>query len=106
MASSASRSGASTDSEDHCRLSGRRQQIQKYLIGTRSLTRILGITMMGSSPVFYRIPVTTLCQQRCGWGVPCGAHHTHYPVLGQRLTEGMCNLDNWMTILLCYELHQ
>ena len=81
MASSASRSGASTDSEDHCRLSGRRQQIQKFLIGTLSLTRILGI-------------------------VPCGAHHTYSPVLGQRLTEGMCNLDNWMTILLCYELHQ
>ncbi|KAJ6520278.1 hypothetical protein C8R45DRAFT_55537 [Mycena sanguinolenta] len=70
---------------------------------------IPGITMRGTSPVFFKIPVT----DELASGVMSGLYPTtetvveaHVPVIPrplQRAVEGMCPLDNRLAILSCYE---
>ena len=68
-----------------------------------------GITLAGSSPIFYKIPVTTQLAQSVEAGtypaIPTVVH-AHLPVLArpaQRLIEGMRPLDNRANILACFE---
>ena len=70
---------------------------------------IPGITLTGSSPIFYKIPVTT----QLAWGVETGTYpsvptvaHAHVPKLARpvrRLTEGMSPLDNRANLLACFD---
>jgi hypothetical protein len=68
-----------------------------------------GITMRGTSPIFYKIPVTDTLLRAVGGGVFPGAEtvvSAHVPVLprpNRRWTEGMKPLDNRRIILSCYE---
>ena len=69
---------------------------------------IPGITLTGSSPIFYKIPVTT----QVAWGVETGTYpsvptvvHAHVPKLARpvrRLAEGMSPLDNRANLLACF----
>lgn len=68
-----------------------------------------GITLTGSSPIFYKIPVTTQLAQSIVAGtypsIPTVVH-AHLPVLARpvrRLTEGMRPLDNRANILACFD---
>jgi hypothetical protein len=68
-----------------------------------------GITLKGSSPIFYKIPVTAALAQ----AVALGAYpetptivHAHLPVVprpARRLSEGMKPLDNRASILACFQ---
>ncbi|KAF8524621.1 hypothetical protein BU17DRAFT_42813 [Hysterangium stoloniferum] len=68
-----------------------------------------GITLKGTSPIFYKIPVTTQLAQSVALGVYPAAPtvvHAHLPAVARparRLSEGMKPLDNRSTILACYE---
>ncbi|KIM70501.1 hypothetical protein SCLCIDRAFT_1206637 [Scleroderma citrinum Foug A] len=68
-----------------------------------------GITLKGTSPIFYKIPVTTQLVQSVVLGVYPAAPtvvHAHLPAVarpGRRLSEGMKPLDNRASILACYE---
>jgi hypothetical protein len=68
-----------------------------------------GITLTGSSPIFYKIPVTTQLAESVDAGtypaIPTIVH-AHVPALArpaQRLMEGMRPLDNRAHILACFE---
>ena len=68
-----------------------------------------GITLMGTTPIFYKIPVTTQLAQSVELGIYPAAPtvvHAHLPALARPtycLDEGMEPLDNRATILACYE---
>jgi hypothetical protein len=68
-----------------------------------------GITLKGTSPMFYRIPVTTELAQSVALGLYPATPtvvHAHLPVVARpahRLSEGMKPLDNRASILACYE---
>jgi hypothetical protein len=68
-----------------------------------------GITLKGTSPIFYKIPVTTQLAQSVALGVYPAAPtvvHAHLPTVSRparRLSEGMKPLDNRASILSCYE---
>ncbi|KAF5343217.1 hypothetical protein D9758_013425 [Tetrapyrgos nigripes] len=65
-----------------------------------------GITMIGTSPTFYKIPVTpALVDNVCFGTYPQEATIVTYcsPPLGRRYSEGMKPLDNRKAILSCYE---
>ncbi|KAK0222059.1 hypothetical protein IW262DRAFT_1377971 [Armillaria fumosa] len=68
-----------------------------------------GITMTGTSPVFYKIPVTAELADSVSMGQYPPTRtvvHAHLPAVprpGRRLSEGMRPLDNRATILTCYE---
>lgn len=68
-----------------------------------------GITMTGTSPVFYKIPVTieladsVLMGQYPPIRTVVHAHLPPVPRPARRLSEGMRPLDNRATILTCYE---
>ncbi|KAH8999051.1 hypothetical protein EDB92DRAFT_1832182 [Lactarius akahatsu] len=70
---------------------------------------IPGITLLGTSPVFYKIPVTTQLAQSVELGLYPSEPtivHTHLPKLARpsrRLSEGMKPLDNRAIILSCFE---
>lgn len=60
-----------------------------------------GITMVGTTPTFYKIPVTTVLLQRS----PIRVTFCHPPVPrpARRESEGMKPLDNRLQIRSCYE---
>lgn len=68
-----------------------------------------GITLRGTSPIFYKIPITAQLAQSVALGIYPAAPtvvHAHLPVVARparRLTEGMRPLDNRAIILACYE---
>ncbi|KAK0468586.1 hypothetical protein IW261DRAFT_1372952 [Armillaria novae-zelandiae] len=68
-----------------------------------------GIIMTGTSPVFYKIPVTTELADSVSMGQYSPTRtvvHAHLPPVprpARRLSEGMRPLDNRVTILACYE---
>jgi hypothetical protein len=68
-----------------------------------------GMTLSGTSPIFYKIPVTTQLAQSVALGVyPAEPTivHAHLPSVARparRLSEGMKPLDNRASILACYE---
>ncbi|KAK0220233.1 hypothetical protein IW262DRAFT_1010740 [Armillaria fumosa] len=70
---------------------------------------IAGITLKGSSPIFYKIPVTAELAESVAPGlypaVPTivYAHLPDIPRPARRLSEGMKPLDNRASILSCYE---
>ncbi|KZP31648.1 hypothetical protein FIBSPDRAFT_775593 [Athelia psychrophila] len=70
---------------------------------------IPGITMVGSSPTFYKVPVTTELAQAVALGeYPATptivyAHLPDVPRPDRRLSEGMKPLDNRRSIMACYE---
>ena len=70
---------------------------------------IPGITLVGTSPIFYKIPVTTQLAESVACGVFPAERtivHAHLPKLARparRLSEGMRPLDNRASILACYE---
>ncbi|KAH9081500.1 hypothetical protein EDB83DRAFT_550814 [Lactarius deliciosus] len=70
---------------------------------------IPGITLLGTSPMFYKIPVTTQLAQCVELGLypsETTIVYTHLPKLarpGHRLCEGMKPLDNRAIILSCFE---
>jgi hypothetical protein len=68
-----------------------------------------GITLKGTSPIFYKIPITTELAQSIALGfyphTPTSVY-AHLPAIARparRLSEGMKPLDNRATILACYE---
>ncbi|KAF8347370.1 hypothetical protein F5887DRAFT_1060744 [Amanita rubescens] len=69
-----------------------------------------GITMVGSSPTFYKIPVTqglAGAVERGQFPVTPTVVYAHLPEVARpahRLSEGMKPLDNRRHILACYEL--
>ena len=68
-----------------------------------------GISLKGTSPIFYKIPVTIQLAQSVALGVypavPTVVHaHLHAVARpARRLSEGMKPLDNRATIFACYE---
>lgn len=68
-----------------------------------------GIIMIGTSPMFYRIPITTelITHLQIGERPPTEtvvlSHVPTIPRLDRRLSEGMKPLDNRKAILQCYE---
>jgi hypothetical protein len=68
-----------------------------------------GITLVGSSPTFYKIPVTKQLSQAVELGqfpVTQTIVYAHLPAVScpaRRLSEGMKPLDNRRHILACYE---
>jgi len=68
-----------------------------------------GITLKGTSPIFYKIPVTTELAQSVALGIYPATPtiiHAHLPQVARparRLSEGMKPLDNRASILACYE---
>ncbi|KAH9178554.1 hypothetical protein EDB89DRAFT_2239181 [Lactarius sanguifluus] len=70
---------------------------------------IPGITLLGTSPMFYKIPMTTQlaeCVELGFYPSEPTIVHTHLPKLVQpsrRLYEGMKPLDNRAIILSCFE---
>jgi hypothetical protein len=84
---------------------------RRQLFGQDPLTHVVmpGITLTGSSPIFYKIPVTT----ELSWGVGTGTYpatptivHAHRPALARparHLIESMKPLDNRANILACFE---
>ncbi|KAF8335811.1 uncharacterized protein EI90DRAFT_3047201, partial [Cantharellus anzutake] len=70
---------------------------------------IPGITLVGSSPIFYKIRVTTELAQAVELGrfpATPTVVYAHLPVVSRparRLSEGMKPLDNRGHILACYE---
>ena len=69
---------------------------------------MLGITLRGTFPVFYKIPVTIQLAQCVAQGVYPAERtivHAHIPEMARPadLSEGMKPLDNRTTILACYE---
>jgi hypothetical protein len=84
---------------------------QRQVLGQDPLTHVVmpGITLTGSSPIFYKIPVTT----ELSMSVVTGTYpatptivHAHIPALARparRLIEGMKPLDNRANILACFE---
>jgi hypothetical protein len=69
---------------------------------------ILGITMKGTAPAFYRIPVTAALVTAVHFGLYPGeptevhAHLPEIPEPGQRYVEGIIPLDNRQITLSCY----
>ncbi|KAJ3807985.1 hypothetical protein EV368DRAFT_44212 [Lentinula lateritia] len=69
---------------------------------------IPGITLIGSSPTFYKIPVTTELAEAVSLGeyptpTVVFAHLPTVPRPARRWSEGMKPLDNRVHILRCYE---
>ena len=70
---------------------------------------IPGITLVGTSPIFYKIPVTSELAENVASGkFPAERTivHAHLPELARpthRMSEGMRPLDNRASILACYE---
>jgi hypothetical protein len=70
---------------------------------------VLGVTLVGSSPTFYKIPVTKKLAQAVALGhfpatpTVVYAHLPAVPRPARRLSEGMKPLDNRRHILSCYE---
>ncbi|KAH8987409.1 hypothetical protein EDB86DRAFT_2188834 [Lactarius hatsudake] len=70
---------------------------------------IPGITLLGTSPIFYKIPVTTQLAQSVKLGLYPSEPtivYQHLPKLARpicRLSEGMKPLDNRAIILSCFE---
>lgn len=68
-----------------------------------------GITLKGSSPIFYKVPVTAELARAVALGLYPATPtvvHAHLPVIPRpprRLSEGMKPLDNRASILACYE---
>jgi hypothetical protein len=68
-----------------------------------------GITLTGTSPIFYKIPITTQLAECVALGVFRATPtvvHAHLPAVARparRLSEGMKPLDNRAVILSCYE---
>jgi hypothetical protein len=68
-----------------------------------------GITLKGTSPIFYKIPVTTELRQSVALGLyppTPTVVHAHLPQVARpsrRLSEGMKPLDNRASIFACYE---
>ena len=68
-----------------------------------------GITLKGTSPIFYKIPVTAQLAQSIAFGVYPATPtivHAHLPAVARparRLSEGMKPLDNRACIFSCYE---
>ncbi|KIJ47466.1 hypothetical protein M422DRAFT_28800 [Sphaerobolus stellatus SS14] len=68
-----------------------------------------GITMKGTAPTFYKIPVTTALVDAVGMGMypqqetVVYAHIPNVPRPARRWSEGMKPLDNRRIILSCYE---
>jgi hypothetical protein len=68
-----------------------------------------GITMTGSSPTFFKVPVTTELLEAVQTGkspatpTVVAVHYPELPRPTQRLTEGMRPLDNRRSILACFE---
>lgn len=84
---------------------------RRQVFGQDPLTQEVmpGITLAGSSPIFYKIPVTTQLAESVDAGtypaIPTIVH-AHVPALArpaQRLMEGMRPLDNRAHILACFE---
>ncbi|KZP02904.1 hypothetical protein FIBSPDRAFT_808267 [Athelia psychrophila] len=74
------------------------------------MTKVIpGITLVGSSPTFYKIPVTTELAQAVALGeYPATptivyAHLPDVPRPARRLSEGMKPLDSRRQIIACYE---
>ena len=70
---------------------------------------IPGITLKGTSPIFYKIPITAQLAQSVALGIYPATPtvvHAHLPAVARparRLSEGMKPLDNRAIILACYE---
>jgi len=70
---------------------------------------IPGITMKGTMPTFYKIPVTTDLVRSVQYGEYPAQEtvvYSHYPAVprpARRYSEGMKPLDNRRVILACYE---
>ena len=70
---------------------------------------IPGITLKGTSPIFYKIPVTTKLAQSVALGLyPATPTIVHAHLLevarpARRPSEGMRPLDNRASLLACYE---
>ncbi|KAG8218087.1 hypothetical protein J3R82DRAFT_3598 [Butyriboletus roseoflavus] len=68
-----------------------------------------GITLKGTSPIFYKIPITAQLAQSVAldmYPATPTVVHARLPALARparRLSEGMKPLDNRATILACYE---
>jgi hypothetical protein len=68
-----------------------------------------GISMTGSSPAFFKVPVTSELLEAVKNGkspatpTVVAVHYPELPRPIQRLTEGMRPLDNRRSILACFE---
>jgi hypothetical protein len=84
---------------------------RKRVLGQASIDDkvVPGITLQGTSPIFYKIPVTTELAQSVALGIyPTSPTivHAHLPAIARptrRLSDGMRPLDNRAALLACYE---
>ena len=82
-----------------------------HVLGQDPITHkvIPGITLFGTFPTFYKIPVTTALAESVSSGIfpeECTIVHAHRPQLdppARCLSESMKPLDNRASILACYE---